>query len=81
MKRTRILKSSMSKMWQAFGLICLIAFTLGPSRSEAQQYTWTDVPRIVAISDPHGAYEAMVGTLANAGVIDATGREGVRISS
>jgi hypothetical protein len=70
MNRTRILKSGMKKMWQALGLICLIAFTLGPSRSEAQQYTWTDVPRIVAISDPHGAYEAMVGTLANAEVID-----------
>jgi hypothetical protein len=39
----------------------------------AAQYRWSDVDRIVAISDPHGAYSSMEQTLANAGVIDADG--------
>jgi hypothetical protein len=46
-------------------LIALLSFN-----AAAQQYTWTDVPRIVALSDPHGAYNAMVRTLENAEVID-----------
>jgi len=36
----------------------------------AEQYRWTDVDRIVAVSDPHGAYDALVETLNNASVID-----------
>ncbi len=51
-----------------FSGLLLIAFL--SSGAAAQQYTWTDVPRIVALSDPHGAYDAMVRTLENAEVID-----------
>ncbi len=36
--------------------------------------TWTKVPRILAISDIHGEYEALVAFLTGAGVIDAAGR-------
>jgi hypothetical protein len=36
----------------------------------AGQYRWTGVERVVAISDPHGAYDALLQTLENAGVID-----------
>ena len=37
----------------------------------AEQYRWTGVERIVALSDPHGDYPALIETLGNAGVIDA----------
>jgi hypothetical protein len=36
----------------------------------ADDWHWRDVPRVVAISDVHGAHEAMVRTLQSAGVID-----------
>ena len=36
--------------------------------------TWEGVPRILAISDIHGEYDAMVAFLERAGVIDAAGR-------
>ena len=55
------------------GLACLLALSFAAPAALSQQYTWHDVPRIVAISDPHGAYDAMVRTLVNAGVIDADG--------
>ncbi len=60
----------MKKISQAIGLAYLLALCCTPSSAGAQQYTWSDVTRIVAISDPHGAYEAMVRTLENADVID-----------
>jgi hypothetical protein len=55
------------------GLICLLAGLCGAPAALAQQYSWDDVPRIVAISDPHGAYDAMVRTLENADIIDGDG--------
>lgn len=36
----------------------------------AAQYRWTNVDRVVAISDPHGAYDALLKTLQSAAVID-----------
>jgi hypothetical protein len=42
------------------GLVCLLAVLCAAPAAFAQQYSWDDVPRIVAISDPHGAYDAMV---------------------
>ncbi|MEX0975500.1 MAG: metallophosphoesterase [Woeseia sp.] len=36
----------------------------------AEPWRWSDVPRVVAISDVHGAYDAMVRTLQNAEVLD-----------
>jgi hypothetical protein len=38
------------------------------------RHTWDEVPRILAISDVHGQYDAMVTFLTEAGVIDAAGR-------
>ena len=52
------------------GLACLLTVSSAPGSADVEQFTWTDVPRIVAISDPHGAYDAFVRTLVNAGVID-----------
>jgi len=70
MKETLFLKPGINLSLRAFCLACLLAFSFSSSAADAEQYSWSDVPRIVAISDPHGAYDAMVRTLANADVID-----------
>ena len=70
MKKALFLQTGMNKLSQAIGLAYLLALSCAPSSAGAEQYTWSDVPRIVAISDPHGAYEAMVRTLLHAEVID-----------
>ncbi len=41
--------------------------------ANAADWTFDDVSRVVALSDVHGAYEAMVRTLESADVIDASG--------
>lgn len=41
-----------------------------PLVATAEQYRWTGVERVVAVSDPHGAYDALVKTLQNAAVVD-----------
>ncbi|MDA0679747.1 MAG: metallophosphoesterase [Proteobacteria bacterium] len=51
-------------------LACLLLPVLLSACALAEQYRWTGVERVVAMSDPHGAYDAMVRTLTNAGVID-----------
>lgn len=51
----------------------LIACVLIFSVPAAGQYRFSGAERIVAMSDPHGAYDALAGTLANAGIIDADG--------
>ena len=71
MKETRFLKPGTNKILRAFGLVGLLALSFASSGALAEQYTWTNVPRIVAISDPHGAYAELVRTLQNADVIDS----------
>lgn len=39
----------------------------------AGQYRYSGVERVVAMSDPHGAYDALVRTMENAGIVDADG--------
>ncbi len=70
MKQALFLHPGINKISRALGLAYLLALSCAPSSAGAAQYTWSDVPRIVAISDPHGAYAAMVKTLKNADVID-----------
>jgi 3',5'-cyclic AMP phosphodiesterase CpdA len=52
--------------------ILLLLFTAlsFPLATPAENWRWADVDRIVALSDVHGAYPAMVRTLQNAGVLD-----------
>lgn len=50
-------------------LIGLAAFSLSAT---AEEWQFDDVDRIVAISDVHGAYDAMVQTLQSAAIIDDT---------
>ncbi len=64
-------ESTIKRILRAARLLSLAAIVVAPNTAPAQQYAWSDVPRIVAISDPHGAYDAMVRTLQNADVIDS----------
>jgi hypothetical protein len=50
-------------------LLGLAAFSLSAA---AEEWQFDDVDRIVAISDVHGAYDAMVQTLQSAAIIDDT---------
>ena len=61
-------------MLQSFWKITAWLLLATCSAAAAQeQYRWTGVERVVALSDPHGAYEAMLTTLRHAAVIDASG--------
>ena len=51
---------------------CLLLPFVMSACALADQYRWTGVDRIVAVSDPHGAYDALIETLNNASVIDDT---------
>ena len=70
MRTLRFPGSQTNNVLRSLSLISLLALLCLAPAAFAEQYTWNDVPRIVALSDPHGAYEAMVATLANAEVID-----------
>lgn len=48
-----------------------IALALAVSPAHAQQSSWDNVPRVVAIGDLEGAYEKFVDMLRTAGLIDA----------
>jgi len=57
-------------------LLMLLAAGLllaGEATAQQKSYRWTGVDRVVALSDPHGAYDAFLKTLENAGVADKDG--------
>ncbi len=51
-------------------LLWSLAILALPLAASAEQYRWTGVERVVAVSDPHGAYAALLKTLQNAAVIN-----------
>ena len=51
--------------------LLLVIFAVLPLREAVSQWQFDGVDRVVAIADVHGAFDAMVTTLQNAGVIDA----------
>ena len=51
-------------------LIALLLACVLPFPAAASQWQFSGVERIVAVSDIHGAYDAMVATLRNAGILD-----------
>ena len=57
------------RLWLQIGTCLLLPWILFASVL-ADQYRFTGVERVVAMSDPHGAYDAMVTTLTNAGIVD-----------
>jgi hypothetical protein len=50
--------------------ILLVCYASSPADARRDQYEWTDVPRIVAIGDVHGAYDNLLAVLKNAKLID-----------
>lgn len=52
--------------------LVLLGFLFAAAVSAADDWRWTDVDRVVAVSDVHGAYPALVKTLQSAGIIDET---------
>ena len=52
------------------GLVLVVCWFLPPTTAIADEWHFSDVERIVAIGDVHGAYDALVTTLQEAGVID-----------
>ncbi len=53
--------------------ILIAAFAVSVSAPAAAQYRFSGVERVVAMSDPHGAYDSMVATLENAGLVGPDG--------
>jgi hypothetical protein len=51
----------------------LLAVLALPVPALSETWRWADVDKVVAVSDVHGAYRAMVRTLQNAGVLDGEG--------
>ncbi len=62
------------KRFQSIRLLALaVCFFVSAAALANDAWTFTDVGRVVAISDIHGDYDAMVRTLSQAGVIDKEG--------
>jgi len=55
--------------WSRF-LALLVCLCLLWSQAQADDWHFSDVERIVAIGDVHGAYDSLVATLQEAGIID-----------
>lgn len=55
-------------------LLLLFPGTLPAAPRQVNAYRWEDVERIVAIGDIHGDYDAYIGVLQAAGLVDARGR-------
>ena len=57
-----------------FAITCTLLLIAAGQLAVAQDWTYSDVGRVVAISDIHGAFEPMVRTLQNASVINDANR-------
>ena len=62
-----------SLRFRLFGLSLLLSASMCTAGVQAEDWRWSGVERIVAVGDVHGAYDALVRTLGNAGVLDAAG--------
>ncbi|RLA27022.1 MAG: hypothetical protein DRQ63_06890, partial [Gammaproteobacteria bacterium] len=71
MKPTSFASYRLNRVLRMHIWVGLLTAFIAPAAAFAEQLVWTDVDRVVAISDPHGAYDAMVRTFQNAAVIDA----------
>ncbi len=50
---------------------CLVLSSAGPTDARESSYEWSNVPRVVAIGDIHGAYDNFVAVLKSAELVDA----------
>ena len=67
------MKARRSLRFPFFGLSLLLSAVVCTTGAQAADWRWSGVERIVAVGDVHGAYDALVRTLGNAGVLDAAG--------
>lgn len=67
------MKARRSLRFPFFGLSLLLSALVCTTGVQAADWRWSGVERIVAVGDVHGAYDALVRTLGNAGVLDAAG--------
>ena len=58
--------------WQCWVLLILFCAACIPA--QADEWHFSDVERVVAVGDVHGAYDALVATLQSAGVVDDEAR-------
>ena len=63
----------MSRTIRKAFLLLLACALIGPPAAAAT-YRWSGVERVVAMSDPHGAFDSMVTTLKHAGIVDESGK-------
>lgn len=66
----RIDRSRIGALSKLTVLGCVLALIAACTAEPSSEWRFTDVDRIVAVSDIHGAYEPMVATFQEAGVID-----------
>lgn len=59
---------------RSFAITCLLLLVTASQPAAAQDWSWSDVGRVVAISDVHGAVEPMLRTLRSASVINGDNR-------
>ncbi len=64
------LQNNTARLTVRLASVCLLALAAYAPSAAADDWRYTGVNRIVAISDVHGDYDAMVATLKNAGVLD-----------
>ena len=57
-----------------FHILILLLLAAGPFAGQTTQAEWTGVERVVAVGDIHGDYDAFVGVLRSAGVVDRKDR-------
>jgi hypothetical protein len=63
--------ANQSSNWAGLPLFALLfSFCLPPAWADAESWRYSDVDRVVALSDIHGAYDALAATLREAGIID-----------
>ncbi len=61
--------TKMRGLLTAIAVVGFLSIAL-PSQGVAEDWRWSGVDRVVAVSDVHGAFDAMTTTLAKAGVLD-----------
>lgn len=67
------MNASQSLRSHLFRIALLLFVLLCATGAPAADWRWTGVERIVAVGDVHGAYDSLVRTLGNAGILDAEG--------
>ncbi|HET6628294.1 MAG TPA: metallophosphoesterase [Woeseiaceae bacterium] len=68
------MNASQSLRSRLFSISLLLFLLLSAAGARAADWRWSGVERIVAVGDVHGAYDSLVRTLGNAGILDGENR-------